>query len=295
MVCHNHSMTWQIHSMTWQIFVAINLATASLIVPLQRVLLRHDKSDPISFIVVSQLLTGLVLVPFTLIHGFHAPSLQKYGLAMAAMFVIYSIGHVLYANTLKRVEASVFSTLLSTSTVWVMVMGFVVLHEVPSLAHIVGAALVLASTALLIERKSRHRLDKTVYIGLLTGLIFGVASSLWVYIGKDSDLLTWTMLSFFGTPIIFLIVKPKSRHTVGHFFTKKMLLNLLVLAVVWATDNLASLAAYQRTNVSVVAPLLQTSVILSVLVAVIFLKERERLLWKVAASVVCFVGAILLI
>jgi drug/metabolite transporter (DMT)-like permease len=281
--------------MTWQIFVAINLITASLIVPLQRVLLRHDKSDPIAFIIVSQLLTGLVLVPFVLIHGFHAPSLRKYGIAIAAMFVLYSIGNALYATTLKKVEASVFSTLLSTSSAWVMVMGFVFLHEKPSVSHVAGAALVLLSTALLIKRKSRYRLDRTISMGLLMGVIFGVALSLWVYIGKHSDLLTWTMLSFVGTPIILLIVKPKPRHTLGHFFKDRMLLKMLVLAVVWATDNLASLAAYQRTNVSVVAPLLQTSVILSVLVAVIFLKERNRLRWKIAASVVCFVGAVLLI
>ncbi|QQS69625.1 DMT family transporter [Candidatus Saccharibacteria bacterium] len=282
--------------MSWEIFVIINLITASLLVPLQRLLLRNEKTEPISFIVVSQLLTGTLLIPFVLVNGFHMPDLSKYGFLVAAMFLLYSLGHYLYAYTLKRAEASIFSTLLGTSTIWVVAMGYLVLHEALNMFDVLGAVIILTSLLMLMERKKRKiHVEKSVAMGLLVGLIFGIASSMWVYIGKHSDLLTWTMISFFGTPLIFLLIRPKLAQTAKHLISGDLLLKMLFLAVIWAVDNLASLAAYQRGNVSIIAPLLQTSAILSVIIAIIFLGERERLRWKIVAAVVCFVGVALII
>lgn len=271
--------------------------TASLIVPLQRVLLRKKGSDPVAFIVVSQILTGLVLLPFVLTHGFEMPDVRKYGLLMAAMFGLYCIGHVLYAQTLKKVEASVFQTLLNTSTIWVVLMGYIVLKEHFNPMDLFGTAVILGSVGMLIERKSGSKLtlERSILLGLLVGLIFGVASALWVYIGKHSDVLSWTMLSFFGTPVIIAIVRPKTFKGTRYYFKGKVLANMLILALVWAFDNLASLAAYKTGTVAVVAPLLQTSVVLSVIISIIFLKERTNLKQKIAASVVCFIGVLLLV
>lgn len=282
--------------MSWQIFVVINLITASLLVPLQRLLLRSEETEPITFIVVSQLITGAILVPFALAHGFRMPDLSKYGLLILSMFILYGVGHYLYAHTLKRVEASVFSTLLNTSTIWVIVLGYLVLHEMLNLSDVLGSAIIMLSVFMLIERKKRKfHVEKSLAMGLLVGLIFGVAASMWIYIGKHSDLLSWTMISFFGTPLIFFLVKPKIVKTAKSFLSGEIFVKMLVLGVVWAVDNLASLAAYQRGNVSVIAPLLQTSAILSVIIAIIFLGERRRLRWKIAASVVCFAGVLVLI
>lgn len=283
--------------MEWYIYVLINLLTASLIVPLQRVLLRKKGSDPVAFIVVSQILTGLVLLPFVLTHGFEMPDVRKYGLLMAAMFGLYCIGHVLYAQTLKKVEASVFQTLLNTSTIWVVLMGYIVLKEHFNPMDLFGTAVILGSVGMLIERKSGSKLtlERSILLGLLVGLIFGVASALWVYIGKHSDVLSWTMLSFFGTPVIIAIVRPKTFKGTRYYFKGKVLANMLILALVWAFDNLASLAAYKTGTVAVVAPLLQTSVVLSVIISIIFLKERTNLKQKIAASVVCFIGVLLLV
>jgi drug/metabolite transporter (DMT)-like permease len=282
--------------MPWEIFVIINLVTASLLVPLQRLLLRKEKTEPIPFIVVSQLLTGTLLIPFVLVNGFHMPDLSKHGFLIVAMFLLYSFGHYLYAHTLKRVEASIFSTLLGTSTIWVVAMGYLVLHEALSVSDVLGAVIIMTSVLMLMERKNRKiHVEKSIVMGLLVGLIFGIASSMWVYIGKYSDLLTWTMISFFGTPLIFLLIRPKLAQTAKHFLSGELLIKMLILAVVWAIDNLASLAAYQRGSVSIIAPLLQTSAILSVIIAIIFLGERKRLHWKIAAAVVCFVGVALII
>lgn len=279
--------------------VVINLITASLLVPLQRLFLRDDKSDPVTFTVVSQLITGVLLLPLCGLYGFRLPSLRTYGLLMLGMFLLYAIGHYLYATTLKVVEASTFSTLLNTSTIWILATGYVVLQERPRLNTLLGATIIMISVFMLAKGANRGRQDqyrRSIAMGLLVGLIFGVAASLWVYIGRQADALSWTVMSFFGTPIIvFLLNPPRLVRQVRSYITPRLLAAIAILSIVWAVDNLASLAAYQRGSVSVVAPLLQVSVILSVLIAVFFLNERERARWKIAAALVCFCGVALII
>lgn len=279
--------------------VVINLITASLLVPLQRLLLRDDKSDPVTFTVVSQLITGVLLLPLCGLYGFRLPSLRTYGLLMLGMFLLYAIGHYLYATALKVVEASTFSTLLNTSTIWILATGYVVLQERPRLNTLLGATIIMISVFMLAKGANRGRQDqyrRSIAMGLLVGLIFGVAASLWVYIGRQADALSWTVMSFFGTPIIvFLLNPPRLVRQVRSYITPRLLAAIAILSIVWAVDNLASLAAYQRGSVSVVAPLLQVSVILSVLIAVFFLNERERARWKIAAALVCFCGVALII
>lgn len=281
--------------MSWQIFVTINLLTASLLVPLQRLLLKKDGTDPITFTVVSQLATGLLLLPFAILHGLVLPDLGRFGIAILAMFSIYASAHYLYAHTLKQVEASVFSTLLNTSTVWVVLMGYVLLHERLHLTDIAGTAVIMLSVLMLVEHKRRKlQLEKSILMGLFIGLLFGIGSSIWVYVGKNTDVLSWTTICFFATPAIFLCIKPRIAGKAASFLKEGMWYKILILATIWAIDNLASLSAYQKGQVSVVAPLLQTSSILAVLIAVIFLQERSRLKWKIAAAITCFVGVILL-
>lgn len=280
---------------SWQLFTIIYLITGSMVIPVQRLVLHKDQTDPIAFVIVSQILTAILVFIFAVIHGLQMPDFSKYGLLIAAMFGLYSAGHITYAKTLKQVEASIFSTLLNTNTIWVILMGYLVLQESIHTIDVLGTLLILVSVGLLAERKGKLKLDKSIGMGLLVGLIFGLAGATWVYVGKHSDLLTWSALSFAITPLIVLILQPSAVPKMRYFYNKKIAITMVGLAAIWATSNLASLAAYQRGSVSIIAPLQETSVIITVLLAIIFLKERTRMWQKILAAIICFAGVILII
>jgi uncharacterized membrane protein len=132
-------------------------------------------------------------------------------------------------------------------------------------------------------------------MGLLVGLIFGLAASAWVYVGKHADVVTWTTLSFAGTPALLLLAQPAAMRRLTPFFAPRVLVRLLGLAVFWAVSNLASLAAYQRGPASLIAPLQKTNVLLTVLVAITFLQERTRLWHKAVAAALCLLGILLIV
>ena len=70
----------------------------------------------------------------------------------------------------------------------------------------------------------------------------------------------------------------------------------VVLALVYATVSLFMLLAYKYGNLSIVSSLRQTGIIVTVLLAFVFLKpERNRVKIKNVAALLCFIGSLLIL
>lgn len=281
--------------MSWQFLTAVSVITLAVSVLLQRVLLHKDKSDPIAYVIVFNSLVAAIIFLYSYIHGFHLPDFSKLWLPILITIALYGAGHVAYAKTLQRVEASVFSILFSTNAIWTMVMGLVVFHEQLTNWQLIGAVLIFASVAMLIERKREVKLDSGIWLGLLTGVLFGFATVGWVYVSRFSDAATWTALSFAGGALVVLITNPKSVTRMRPFLSGGRPARLLILGILFSISAVALITAFQYGNVSLIAPLQQTSLILTIILAVIFLGEKSRLGHKVAAAAICFAGVVLIV
>ena len=280
--------------MSWQVLALVNVVLGSAIVPMQRVLLRRPDSSPLPFVLVSQTLTGALLLPLAIRGGIRVLDLTREWPAIALMFSLYAAGHVLYAATLRTVEASVFSTLLRTSTAWVVATGYVVFDEQVRLLDLLGTTLVLVSILLLVEWRGGPASNRGVCLGLAVGAVFGVASSAWVYVGRDADLVTWTAVSFIGTPALVALLRPRAIPEAMTLLRRDGVA-MLPLAVFWAASNLASLAAFQRGPASLVAPVQATGVVVAAVLAIVVLGERERIPRKLGAAVVSCVGVVVVV
>lgn len=222
------------------------------------------------------------------------PDLYKYGLPIFFMFIIYSIGHVLYAKTLIKVEASIFTILLSTSSVWIMILSFYFFKERLALGQIIGAILIFLSIIFIYKSKSLLKLNTGILMGLATGFLFGIGSTLWVYIGKNNDSISWLILSFAGPSILILLTNPKSLPKIREFSSSAKIIKMIFLSLFFVITNLSLLKAYQLGKVIIIAPLQQTTLIFTVLFAIIFLKEYKGLRQKIISVIICFIGVIFL-
>ncbi|HVF69779.1 MAG TPA: DMT family transporter [Xanthomonadales bacterium] len=281
--------------MSWELLTAISVITTSVSVILQRVLLHNDKSDPIAYAIVFQGLTAIFFAIFALFEGFKMPDFTKYWFPVTATFVLYAIGNVIYAKTLQKVEASIFSTLLATSTIWVVLMSYFLFAERPNSAQILGGLIIFGSVGILMERSGKLKLDTGIMMGLFMGLIFGLAKSAWIYVGKEAGVGVWNALACAVPALLLLLTNHRSVSKMKPLLTGRVFTKMLLLCILFAVCNLASLAAYQVGKVSVITPLMQTNVIITVILAIIILGERKRLWQKVMAAVVCFIGVLLII
>lgn len=157
--------------MSWQLLTAVSVITLSISVLLQRVLLHKDKSDPIAYVVVFQGLVATLIGIYAIFRGFHAPDFSAYWFPILLTVVLYGVGHIVYAKTLQRVEASIFSILFATNAIWIIVMSYLLFNERLSTEQLLGALLIFASVGMLAERSGKLKLDKGILLGLL--LLFG--------------------------------------------------------------------------------------------------------------------------
>jgi len=283
-------------TMTWQLLTAISVLSLSISVILQRTLIHRDKTDPFAYAVVFQGIVGILLMAVALSLGFTLPGIGAVAIPAIISVIFYGVGHIIYAKTLQRIEASAFSVLFATQAVWIMILGIVLLGESLTAMQIVGTILIFMGVGLLIKNIWSVFKDKGTLLGLLTGLMFGIAITAWSYVGRHTDTLSWAAISFIGTALVAFLVRPKSVQKMKPLLKPKVLATLVLLAIFYGVGSLAMLFAYKEGSFAVISPLRQTSIIVTVLLALAFLpQERNRIGRKILAALICAVGVILIV
>jgi drug/metabolite transporter (DMT)-like permease len=282
--------------MSWQLLTVISILGLSISVILQRTLMHRYKTDPFAYAVVFQGLVGILLMAVALLVGFKLPGIQLVIIPAILSVIFFGVGHIIYAKTLQKVEASAFSVLFATQAVWIMIFGIVLLGESLTALQVIGSVLIFIGVALLIKNISSVFKDKGTLLGLLTGLLFGVAIIAWSYVGQHTNTISWAAISFVGTSFVAFLVHPQSVRKMRPLIKPRVLATLVLLAIFYGIGSLAMLFAYNEGSLAIISPLRQTSIIVTVLFALVLLpQERNRIRRKIIAALVCAIGVILIV
>jgi len=282
--------------MTWQFFTLISVLGLSVSVILQRTLIHKDKTDPFAYAVVFQGIVAVLLMLVALLYGFKLPGFGAVIVPAIISIIFFGAGHIVYAKTLQRVEASAFSVLFATQAVWIMLLGILLFNESLTALQVIGTFLIFAGVALIVKNFWGVFKDRGALLGLLTGLLFGIAITAWSYVGRHTDPLSWAAISFVGTALVAFMIRPKSVRAMRPLLKPKVFVTLILLAVFYGIGSLAMLLAYKEGSFAVISPLRQTSIIVTVLLALAFLPvERNRVSRKLLAAVLCVVGVVLIV
>lgn len=282
--------------MSWELYTAISVLGLSISIILQRVLIHKDKVDPVAYAVFFQAVVAVIIALFVIVTGFSLTGIGNYVVPAIASMVLYGVGHIVYAKTLQRVEASVFSVYFATHAIWVMLLGILLFSETLTVAQAIGSLLIFASVSLVVKSARNFRPDTGALLGLLTGVLFGLAIMSWSYVGRHTDALSWAAVSFAGASVVALLCSPSAIKKMGPMVTPKVLPKLALLGIFYAIGSVAMLYAYKEGTFSLVSPLRQTGIIVTVVLALLLLPaERIRIGRKIAAAAICTLGVVLLI
>jgi uncharacterized membrane protein len=110
------------------------------------------------------------------------------------------------------------------------------------------------------------------------------------------NIYAYQVLNFISCSIITAIIFPKSIKNVKEFLTIKKSNFYIMIAAFLGSIGCISYFISLKTGgeISQVGPILQSSMILTVLIGIIFLNEKERLIQKLISAVLMFVGVVLL-
>ncbi|MGH7246014.1 MAG: EamA family transporter [Candidatus Levyibacteriota bacterium] len=280
--------------MTWQLLLGFSILAVSFSTILQRVLLKENKSDPISCALFFQVMTGIILGIFAFVHGYHAVPIFSVLPNIVLMTVLYALGNICIFISLKSTEASTFTITFATRGLWTVIGAVLFLGEHFFLHQIFGTLLIFLSIILVSFKKESFVFTKGIVLSLFAGFLFGMAFTNDALMLQKFDLLSYLTINFLFPGIFIGIVYPKKIVLLRSLLTKSLFLKLTFLSFLYAVSVVCLDGAYTvGRNAAQIGILFQISTIVTVIFAIFFLKETTQIAKKLLAAIFAFLGVIL--
>lgn len=243
-----------------------------------------------------ELLAGLSCLLFLPFFEFKLPSNPWTYLFLALSCVFYALNNRMMANVRKNVEASTIGILGQSYTVLMTLAGFVLLNEQITLFKIIGISLIIAGNILVFWRRKNSKGDKAkyVWIGILAYVCNVIAGLIDVGYSGEFNLPFYSAILYF-LPALFIFIGSRIRvKDVVKEFKRANKCNYFITGFCWGVHYLVLLIAYSMYDVSIVAPLSSLVVFVNVIVGYFWLKEKDRMPRKIAASLLAILGVVLI-
>jgi len=277
--------------------ILVSVILYSISVLLQRVILKENESQPIAYSMFFQLLVGIVIgITGSLFADMSLPSnLTPLFWNLLLMTFLYAFANVFIFKSLKLTEASKFTIVFATRAFFTVFASSLLLKEFLTGSQFLGALLIFSGVVLINLKSSKFSLDKGSLFALLGALAFGLANTNDRYLLKSFNIYPYITLAFIAPFFLMTVIYPKELKHLKLFLGKTVLKKVLLLSVIYAFSAISFFAALQiSNNSSRVASANLTSVIITVILSALFLKERESLSKKIAGAVLSFIGLLLL-
>ncbi|MCK9368898.1 DMT family transporter [Candidatus Dojkabacteria bacterium] len=282
--------------MNWLIVIIASVFITAFGSIFQRMFLVKSKCSALSFSLLFQLFMG---ISFFLINLFiiKQPFIVPTALIpnMILCVLLYSVGNIFIFKSLQITSASKFTIIFSSNALF-SVIGFIfVLHQSVGLNLILGGILVLIGILLANKKGLKISFGKGEIFALLAGVAFGLVNVNNKVLLSGMGLYPMVAIAFFLEFVFSGIFFYKDVIKIPQLFKKDnvvVLLTFLILAVFQAITFFYALQTAPQSSAVVLINL--ASVLLTVILGIVILKEREGIFWKIIGAVVAIGGLVLL-
>ncbi len=282
--------------MTWQFYIIISVILYAISVILQRLILKENESHPIAYSAFFQLVTGLLIG----IAGFAFGKMQLPDFStlpwfnLILMVFLYGFANVFIFKSLKQIESSNFTIIFATRSLFTILASSLLIRETLNITQWLGALMIFSGVVLVSRKASKFSFSKGEVFALLGAIGFGIGNSNDKYILNFMQLYPYVSIAFIAPAILIYLIYYQEAKQVKMFLNKSVLSKILLLCVIYAVSSITFYIALQDgDNSSQLAAVNLTSVIITVLLGVIFLKERENVAKKIIGALLSFAGLLL--
>ncbi|MFH0732459.1 MAG: DMT family transporter [Candidatus Omnitrophota bacterium] len=234
--------------------------------------------------------------------------LKDVSIAGWVLVIVSACTHFFYqiflCKTYEGADMSLSYPIIRSSPVFVLLMAFILLGEVPSKIAILGIIVVMLGAYLINQKKIsfsgildpfRHINKKVVFFAGLTAF----SSACYSVVDKKGVLLMHPILFFYlffalsGFLFLGYLLFMKERRRNYFYITKKDKFSIALAAVLEFLSYILILYAFRMSKVAYVIALRQISVVFGSLYGILFLKEKYAKV-RFAGAVIIFIGIYLI-
>ncbi len=282
--------------MQWIVFALISVFGFSLAAIFRRVLMQDDKTDAIASSIVFQFLGAVFIGIFALSKHFIVPSFSEYYLNYFFVGFLWAVATFFQFKAYHYLEASEAIIISTLEAVVVIIAANFFLKEVFTIQMFIGTCLVLSGVILTSKTTKKITFNKGILYSLGFCLFGGLGAVNDTYMVKRvADPMTYLSIGFL-LPVFFLIVlRPQSISKIKEVIAFANLKKIFLLTFFYTVGAVTFVFAILRgAEVSQLSPISNSSIILTVLLATIFLGERDHILRKCISTLLVFIGVLLL-
>jgi drug/metabolite transporter (DMT)-like permease len=278
--------------MPWYILTLINVFGIAGSRVLQRELLKEKGSDPAAYSAVFQILVAGLFLLIALVVGFDLSGYDQFLPQIILMAFLYAVGGILLSIAYKLVPAANATVYFSTTSVWSIPSSMIILGERPNPVVLLGIAFILSAVVLLNYTRKLSWPKKGELYALAAAVIFSIAFVNDAYIIGDRNLVTYMVIAFLLPGLLTLVLSPRSISFLPKLLQSRLITRVGLMVILYGLGTIALFTAYQSgADTHIIYPISQTSTIAIVLLAALFLKEKDRLLIKSISALLAIVGA----
>jgi len=283
--------------MVWQIYLLISILLLSCNGLFHRSLMKNDKSNPQAQTIVFLGLGGIIAFIIALIRG-KLQLIFPSSLSMNFLLLILlsTPAYLLTYRAYQLIGASEVVLFLATGRLWNVLGAFLFLHEAVTFQKVLGAIIILIGIAIVLYDKRKFRFNKGVILALLAAFLFGMSDINGFYILKTFDATNFLIYAEFLPVILLLLIQPTIVKKLQYYISTDKAIKVLLLSFCDVLGSLALFLSFQAGGkVSVISPLSATRVLVTVILSMIVLNERNNMKNKIIGAIVTVFGIILLL
>ncbi len=258
----------------------------------------QQSQDQRAFAIIFDLFAfSLALIFSTFLQGrLPLPELKAYGIFLLLLnALVYSIADRSIWVAAKNLAASTLSIVIALSSLVYFLFSIYLYQEQILPRHFLGAILMTVAVILVSGKLRAPKHRKGLLFGLLAGLAIGIASSL-DKIASQAAGVNFYNYAIWGTTIPFLLfLPPLPVKTLAREWKSIAVEKVALMAFFNVAGFFAFLYALNYGQVFKVLTLAGFITLFTTLGGVFLLKERQDLAKKIAAALIAFLGAVLLI
>lgn len=282
--------------MSWQLLISISVLLYSLSVLLQRLLLKDDKSEPISFSIFFQVGVAIVIGVLVLIihRAIPIPHMTNISWSVLTMTVLYALANIFIFKSLKTTEASRFTVIFSSKTLFAVLGASLFFGEGLTPTQWVGAVLIILGVAIISIKDFSKKLNVGDLFAILAAVLFGLANTNDRFLVKFFDPYSYVVIGFLLPGLAIALFYPKKLGNLKIYFKKSLIYKMMLLCLLYGLSAVAFFAALQTTpNSSQLFSINSFGAIITVILSIIILKENDRIAKKILGALVSVTGLLL--
>lgn len=281
--------------MDWFFLALLSVLCFSLASIFRRVVMKGDKTDAIASSIVFQFLGAIIIGIFAFSRGFVFPPITGFYLNYFLVGLLWALATLFQFKSYQYLEASEAIIISSLEALVVIVASSIFLGEVFTIKMLFGTIFVLMGVILAPRKETKFTFNRGVFYGLGFCLFAGLGLVNDTFMVKHADPMSYLAIGFL-LPVFFLMLfRPQSVAKIAEILKFNNFKKIFLLTIFYSLGSILIFFALSKgAQVSQLSSISNSVVILTVILATIFLKERDHLFRKVICSILVTIGVLLL-